>query len=109
LPRRGRREREEEGQEAPASEAFGLLGVSLAKQPVGVTRVDAKYQVKVSDVLAKVFDKFESGKIDGIYIVTREILADGRPTISYYRAAMTDMDVSWAAVTMLLEQHVERS
>jgi hypothetical protein len=72
------------------------------------TRADAKYLAKVSEVLAQVCAAFEAGKVDGVYIVTREWTEENRPTLNYYRAAMMDMDVSWAAVQTLLSQHLER-
>ena len=74
----------------------------------GVDRADAKYLVKVGEVLAKVCADFEAGKVDGVYIITREFTEDGKPTLNYYRAAMMDMDVSWGAVQTLLSQHLER-
>ena len=80
---------------------------ATTKSVRGLERVDAKYQVKIGNVLAEVCSAFEAGKIDGIYIITCE-LEGGKPTLNYRRAAIRDMDVSWAAVATLLAQHLEK-
>ena len=74
----------------------------------GLARYDGVYQQKVADVLAKLCEDWEAGKIDGIYVVVRELNDEGKWTIGYRRAAMMDSDVSWAAVSMLFAEHLER-